>query len=410
MSVSPQSRKDSQASSSLSKGNTLKRSIRQFFKVPSLFKEFTSGNILLFATLCLLCIGTAMIGSASMPYAARDFHDPMYFLKRQLVYLMLGAIIFVVTRRIPMQTWFKSTFILWLGVWILLAGVLFGHPINGSKRWISLMGFTFQPSEFAKFAMVLFTADYVVRRADEVRFNLSGLLRLLVPMMSILVLTILEPDFGATVVISASMMAVFFLAGAPIAQFIVLLGAFLGSAIMAVLLQPYRLARVLSFTNPWDDIYGTDYQLGQSLIAFGRGEWLGTGFGHSVQKLSYLPEAHTDFMLAIVGEELGFVGICVLFGLLFMLVASIMRIGRRALLLKQLRSGYLAYGIAFIFLLQIAVNGGMNMGLLPTKGLTLPLISYGGTSLLMSLLMVGVVMRIDQELKPGPTIKNQRSI
>ena len=229
--------------------------------------------------------------------------------------------------------------------------------------------------------------------------NLSGLLRLLIPMGTVLLLIMLEPDLGASTVVVTSMMAVFFLAGAPLGQFGFLLVTALGALVMAILFEPYRLQRLVSFTNPWDDEQGTDYQLKQSLIAFGRGEWTGTGLGHSVQKLSYLPEAHTDFMLAIVGEELGFLGICALFGLLFVMVSSAMRIGRTALQNGHDREGYLAYGITVIFLLQILVNGGMNMGLLPTKGLTLPFISYGGTSLVVCSLMVAVLLRIDRETR-----------
>jgi len=371
---------------------------QQFTQLPDVLAELTARRMLVFAVLALLCIGTTMIASASMPFAAQRIGDPLYFVTRQMAYLLLAAVVAVIAIRIPLRLWFYHTFSLWLVVLVLLTAVLiFGQSINGSKRWLSLAGVNFQPSELAKFAMVLFTADYVVRRSDEVRFSWTGFWRLCIPMASVLVLLLLEPDLGASAVVVASMMAVFFLAGAPARQFwFLFVGAF-GALIMAIVLEPYRLRRLTSFVDPWDDELGSDYQLKQSLIAFGRGEWTGTGLGHSVQKLSYLPEAHTDFMLAIIGEELGFIGICVLFLLLFVLVTSAMRIGHRALLNQHLRAGYLAYGIAVIFLLQILVNGGMNMGLLPTKGLTLPFISYGGTSLLVCTLMVAVLLRVDQE-------------
>ncbi len=371
---------------------------QQFTSMPQVLQELTARRMMIFAVLALLCIGTTMIASASMPFAAQRMGDPLYYITRQMVYLLITAVVAFVAIRIPLKIWFSQTFLWWLLVLGLLAAVLvLGQSINGSKRWLSIAGINFQPSELAKFVMVLFTADYVVRRSDEVRFSWTGFMRLCIPMASVLVLLLLEPDLGASVVVVASMMAVFFLAGAPARQFWFLFIGAMGALMMAILLEPYRLKRLTSFANPWDDELGSDYQLKQSLIAFGRGEWTGTGLGHSVQKLSYLPEAHTDFMLAIIGEELGFIGICVLFAILFMLVSSAMRIGHRALLNQHLRAGYLAYGISVIFLLQIMVNGGMNMGLLPTKGLTLPFISYGGTSLIVCMLMVSVLLRIDQE-------------
>jgi cell division protein FtsW len=372
----------------------------------SIVDELTARRVLLFSVIALICIGTTMIGSASIPYGDYKFHQPLYFITRQLIYLFVGMFAVFVAMRIPLKLWFGQTFLLWFMVLILLVLVLIpgvGADVNGSKRWIKLAGFTFQPSEFAKFVMVVFTADYVVRREDEIRFSWSGFFRLLGPMVTVLSMILLEPDLGASVVVVASMMAVFFLAGAPVRQFVVMLGGALFSLAVAIIFEPYRLKRMTSFANPWDDELGADYQLKQSLIAFGRGEVMGTGLGHSVQKLSYLPEAHTDFLLAIIGEELGFVGIVCLFGLLMIMVASCMRIGHRALTNQYASAGYLAYGIATIFLLQILVNGGMNMGMLPTKGLTLPFISYGGTSLVMSLMMIGVLLRIDQETqKPKP--------
>jgi cell division protein FtsW len=359
--------------------------------------ELTAKRTLIFSVICLLCLGTVMIGSASMPYGEYINDQPLYFIKRHLIYLLVGIVAAFFSLSVPLKYWFKNTILLWLAVLGLLFVVLLLPDVNGSKRWITLPGFTFQPSEFAKFVMVLFTADYVVRRADEIRFSLKGLLRLLLPLGSVLLLLLLEPDLGASVVVVASMMAVFFLAGAPVKQFGVIVVTGLGALAVAILAEPYRFKRAVSFMNPWDDEQGDGYQLKQSLIAFGRGEWTGTGLGHSVQKLAYLPEAHTDFMLAIVGEELGFVGIFLLFSLAFLMVASCMRIGFNALKNNHLRAGYLAYGISVIFVIQICVNGGMNMGLLPTKGLTLPFISYGGTALVMSLLMIGVILRIEQE-------------
>ena len=372
---------------------------------PAILDEISAKRLLVFTVISLLCLGTVMITSASMPYGDYINDQPLYFIKRHLIYLVLGATAFSVTYAVPLRYWVKNTILLWLMVLGLLTVVLMLPEVNGSKRWISLPGFTFQPSEFAKFVMVIFVADYVVRRSDEIRYTLKGLGRLLIPMGTVLLLIMLEPDLGASVVIAGTMLAVFFLAGSPIKPFIGVLIAALGAGASAIVFSPWRVKRLMSFANPWEDEQGDGYKLKQSLIAFGRGEWTGTGLGHSVQKLSYLPEAHTDFMLAIVGEELGFVGISILFTLSFLMVGSCMRIGYLALKNNHLRAGYLAYGISVIFVIQICVNGGMNMGLMPTKGLTLPFISYGGTALVVSLMMIGVILRIARETSATATVR-----
>ena len=361
--------------------------------------EVSARNVLIFCVLSLLCIGTVMVASASMPYAERVFNNPYHFLLRHLTYLVIASVALTVAYKIPLKYWFgQMTILLWLGTIALLIAVLMtGRDVNGSARWINFAGFTFQPSEVAKFTMAVFTADYVVRRAGEVRENFFSFLRLCVPVGTTVTLIVIEPDLGASAVVVGTMVSIFFLAGASARAFLVLFGALLMALAAFILLEPYRLERVKSFTNPWDDPRGTGYQLSQSLIAFGRGEWTGTGLGQSIQKLAYLPEAHTDFMLAVAAEELGFIGITTIFTLSFIMVAACMRIGHRALANNYLRSGYLAYGIAVIFMLQICVNGGMNLGLLPTKGLTLPFISYGGSSLLVCAFMIGVMFKIDRD-------------
>ncbi len=361
--------------------------------------ELTARNTLLFSVICLLCIGTVMVASASMPYAERMTDNPYYFITRHLMYLVVALVAAIVGYNIKLKYWFgQAPVMLWLGTVALLVAVLVvGKEVNGSTRWLSVAGFTFQPSEVAKFAMAVFTADYVVRRGGEIRESLWSLLRLSVPVGTTVGFIMLEPDLGASAVVIFTVAVIFFLAGAPgkaLASVFGVLAAFLATFIF---IEPYRWERMTSFSNPWKDPQGAGYQLSQSLMAFGRGEWFGTGLGHSVQKLAYLPEAHTDFMLAVTAEELGFVGITIIFTLSFLMVVSCMRIAHGALMNQHLRSGYLAYGIAVIFLLQICVNAGMNMGLIPTKGLTLPFISYGGSSLLMCAFMMGVMFRIDKD-------------
>ncbi|MFV5550717.1 putative lipid II flippase FtsW [Acinetobacter oleivorans] len=366
--------------------------------------EVTPRNVLIFCVVALLCIGSVMVASASMPYAEYMHENPFHYVIRHGISIVAAAVVAYLTYRISLNTWFKNTFPLWLLTMVLLlAALVVGSEVNGSTRWIKIGGFTLQPTEVAKVMMAIFTADYVVRRAKEVRTHWKGLLRLSGVMAITVGLIIAEPDLGATIVIVLMMVGVFFLAGAPPTQFLIMLGAIVTGIVFLILFEPYRFQRLISFTDPWADPLGVGYQLSNALMAFGRGEWFGTGLGHSVQKLSYLPEAHTDFMLAVLGEEFGFFGISIVIGLSFLMLACCIKIGHRALKHHYLRAGYLAYGISIIFLLQILVNAGMNMGLMPTKGLTLPFISYGGTSLMMCAAMISLILKIDastQEVNP----------
>ncbi|MBF7690018.1 MULTISPECIES: putative lipid II flippase FtsW [Acinetobacter] len=374
-------------------------------------KEITVRNILVFCVLTLLVIGTVMVASASMPYAANVQNNPFYFLERHMISIMIAMCVAFVVSRFALESWFKSIFLLWLiTIALLFVTFLIGTEVNGARRWIRLGFFTLQPTEVAKMIMAIFTADYVVRRASEVRDRgWMGLMRLALVMFVSIVLIILEPDFGSTAVIVMMMVGVFFLAGAPIKQFLVMGGVIVLALASLVIFEPYRLERLMSFSNPWADPLGAGYQLSNALMAFGRGEWFGVGLGHSMQKMSYLPEAHTDFMLAILGEEFGFFGIFTILTLEFLMLACCVRIGYRALKNNYLRAGYLAYGISFIFLMQILVNAGMNMGMLPTKGLTLPFISYGGSSLMMCAAMITLVLKIDastQDENPTKELSN----
>ena len=376
--------------------------------LPKLPAEMTARNILIFCVISLLCFGSVMVASASMPYAEYIHENPSYFLIRHGISIIVAAIVAFLTYRVSLSLWFKNAFPLWLITMVLLLAVLvIGSEVNGSHRWIKLGVFTLQPTEIAKIVMAIFTADYVVRRAKEVRTHWKGLFRLSGVMALTVGFIVAEPDLGATVVIVLMMVGVFFLAGAPATQFLIMLGAILAGITALILFEPFRFQRLISFTNPWADPLGVGYQLSNALMAFGRGEWLGTGLGHSVQKLSYLPEEHTDFMLAVLGEEFGFVGVTVVMILSFSMLACCIRIGHRALQHNYLRAGYLAYGISIIFLLQILVNAGMNMGLMPTKGLTLPFISYGGTSLMMCAAMISLILKIDASTQERNPVKEE---
>ncbi|EOR02298.1 putative lipid II flippase FtsW [Acinetobacter genomosp. 15BJ] len=384
--------------------NTVQKISQLLNRLPKLPAEMTARNILIFCVISLLCFGSVMVASASMPYAEYIHESPFYFLIRHGISIVVAAVVAFLTYRISLNLWFKNAFPLWLITIVLLLAVLVvGSEVNGAHRWIKVGGFTLQPTEIAKIVMAIFTADYVVRRAKEVRTHWKGLLRLSGVMALTVGFIVAEPDLGATVVIVLMMVGVFFLAGAPATQFLIMLGAIFAGVSALIIFEPFRFQRLISFTNPWADPLGVGYQLSNALMAFGRGEWFGTGLGHSVQKLSYLPEAHTDFMLAVLGEEFGFFGVSIVMLLSFTMLACCIRIGHRALQHNYLRAGYLAYGISIIFLMQILVNAGMNMGLMPTKGLTLPFISYGGTSLMMCAAMISLILKIDastQELNP----------
>ena len=377
---------------------------------PRIPAEVTPRNVLIFCVLALLCLGSIMVASASMPYAERMHENPFHYVVRHGISIAVAAVAAFLTYKVSLNQWFKNAFPLWLITILLLFLVLIaGSEVNGSTRWIRIAGFTLQPTEVAKVAMAIFTADYVVRRAEEVRNNIKGLVRLAAVMILTVGLIIAEPDLGATVVIALMMLGIFFLAGAPIIQFGIAFGAIVMAFVFLIIFEPYRFERLMSFSNPWADPLGTGYQLSNALMAFGRGEWYGVGLGHSIQKMSYLPEAHTDFMLAVLGEEFGFLGITTVLILSFGMLLSCIKIGHRALQNQYLRAGYLAYGISIIFLLQIMVNAGMNMGLMPTKGLTLPFISYGGTSLMMCAVMVSLILKIDASTQLANPNKEESS-
>lgn len=371
-------------------------------KIPA---EITPRNVLLFCVIALLCIGSVMVASASMPYADRLHENAFHYVLRHGISIVVALVAATLVYKVSLNVWFNNTFPLWIMTILLLVVVLLvGSEVNGSTRWIRIAGFTLQASEVAKVMMAIFTADYVVRRSAEVRNNLSGLFRLGGVMVITVGLILAEPDLGATAVIVLMILGVFFLAGAPPIQFIGFMLAIILGLGAAIIFEPYRLKRALSFTDPWADPLGTGYQLSNALMAFGRGEWTGVGLGHSIQKMAYLPEAHTDFMLAILGEEFGFFGISTVLLLSFTMLLCCIKIGHRALQHQYLRAGYLAYGISIIFLLQILVNAGMNMGMLPTKGLTLPFISYGGSSLIMCAVMISLILKIDattQDINPS---------
>lgn len=358
--------------------------------------------LLLVSTLALMLTGLVMITSASMDVAARDFGSPGYFILRHGGFLLVALVSGTLALMVPVRAWEKySGVLLLIGlaflILVLIPGI--GREVNGSRRWIGVGPINIQASEIAKACMVIFISGYLVRRLAEVRSGWWGVVKPAIPMGFYGVALLMEPDYGALVVLVGTVAGMVFLGGMRFMQLLVVVvsaGLLVGLLAFA---QPYRLERLKSFTDPWADPYGSGYQLSQAQIAFGRGDWFGTGLGNSVQKLFYLPEAHTDFVYSVLAEELGLLGALIVVVLYVLLVARIFIIGRRAEKMQQFFRAYMVYGFGFIIAGQALINIGVNVGALPTKGLTLPLLSYGGSSLLVCAGMIAIVLRVDYELK-----------
>ncbi|WP_232196934.1 putative lipid II flippase FtsW [Thioalkalivibrio sp. ALJ24] len=361
---------------------------------------------LLAVTAALVALGLVMVASASMEMGARDFGNAWHFLQRQVLFAALGVVAAVAVWNIPLARWERAgpwllaLFLLILIV-VLLPGV--GRTVNGATRWIPLGPFNLQVAELAKLLVVTYLAGYIVRHYSTLRLQLSGFIRPLVVLGLGTVLLLLQPDFGGAAMMLAIGMGMLFLAGARMWQFLALgVTIAIGMAIAAVA-APYRMARLTAFLDPWQDPFASGFQLTQSLIAIGSGGVTGSGLGGSVQKLFYLPEAHNDFLFAVFAEEFGFIGVLVLIALFAVLVWRCLRIGLEAQRSGHAFGAHLAFGVAIWLGLQSALNMGVNMGLLPTKGMTLPFLSYGGSSLIVSLVAVGLVLRVAREARtPAP--------
>ena len=352
------------------------------------------------AAAALLTIGLVMVASASINVAARQFGQPWHFSLKQAAFIGLALVSTWAIVQVPLARWQQLARPLLLLALLLLALVLvpgFGRTVNGSTRWLELGAIGFQVSEAAKLAVLIYLADYVVRRREDLQTAWSALLGPLAAVALAAFLLLLEPDFGAAVVLLLCAVTVLFLGGVPLLRFGVLVAtAGVALAILAVS-SPYRLERISAFLDPWADPFNSGFQLTQSLIAIGSGAWTGVGLGSSVQKLFYLPEAHTDFLFAIFAEETGLLGVVVVIGLYGLLVGRAFQLAGRAHRACMHFAGYLAAGIAVWISLQAFMNIGVNMGLLPTKGLTLPLMSYGGSSTLITCAGIGLLLRIHYE-------------
>jgi cell division protein FtsW len=356
---------------------------------------------LVWIALGLMLTGLVMVTSASFPISARLTDQPFHFMFRHAIFLLLALGVSSVILQIPMKRWLQySMYLLGLSFFLLIVVLAVGKSVNGASRWIPLGLFNLQPAEVAKLSLFIFMAGYLVRKQDEVRKTFfGGFAKPIMVFGAFAVLLLGQPDLGTVVVMLVTLFGMLFIAGAKLSQFIALMVAGVAAVVGLIAIEPYRVRRVTSFWEPWNDPFGSGYQLTQSLMAFGRGDWMGQGLGNSIQKLEYLPEAHTDFVFAVLAEELGFVGVTLVLMLIFSLVFKAIFIGKKAFENDQVFSGYLAFGIGIWFAFQTLVNVGAASGIVPTKGLTLPLISYGGSSLIIMSVAVSMLLRIDHECR-----------
>ena len=362
--------------------------------------KFHFDPLLVAVTVSLLFIGYVMVASSSLHLGVEQKQDSFYYPVRQLVHIFLGLVLAFGVIKIPMENWEKigsGLFItgLFLLVIVLIPGLRV--KVNGSIRWLSLGGLRIQVSEVVKFFSVIYMAGYVTRHRENLQGSAFGIIKPLLLFSVACVLLLLEPDFGSAVVILMIAMGMMFMGGARLQQFIFLLGLLFALAASLIIVAPYRMARVLSFLNPFDDYLKSGYQLSQALISFGRGEALGVGLGSGIQKLFYLPEAHTDFLFSVIGEELGLIGVTTVIALYALLIWRAFTIAVAAEQAGQRFSAFIAYGLAIWLGFQSFVNMGVNMGILPTKGLTLPLMSYGGSSMMVMCCAVALLFRVHSE-------------
>ncbi|WP_341645831.1 putative lipid II flippase FtsW [Thauera sp. SDU_THAU2] len=361
--------------------------------------------LLIWSAVGLLLLGLVMVYSASIAIAEGSRftnYQPYYFVARHAVFMAIGVGCGLLAFQLPMARWQQLAMPLFVAGVVLLIVVLIpgvGREVNGAQRWLSLGPVNLQPSELMKIFAALYAADYTVRKLDAMSSFKRGFLPMMAVILFVGFLLLREPDFGAFVVITTIAFGVLFLGGVNGRVFALLAIAAVIGFVTLILISPYRLERVLGFMDPWKDAFGKGYQLSHALIAFGRGEWFGVGLGASVEKLFYLPEAHTDFLLAVIAEELGFVGIIAVIAMFALLVQRAFVIGREAIRLERYFAGLVAQGIGLWIGVQSFINMGVNMGLLPTKGLTLPLMSFGGSSIVANCIALAILLRCDWEVR-----------
>ena len=363
---------------------------------PILQYDFWLISIVLF----LLGLGLVMVASSSITIADRNYSAPLYLFWRQAFAVFLGLVAAVIIVKVPLFVWQKcNVYLLFFGLFLLVLVLVpgIGKQVNGSMRWIDLGSITVQASEFVKIFLITYLAGYIVRHGEDLRTTLDGFLRPIGVVTLIAGLLLLEPDYGAAAVLFATALGMLFMGGVPLSRFFAWMLVAVASLASIAIISPYRLKRLTSFMDPWQDPFNSGFQLTQALIAFGRGEWFGTGLGGSVQKLFYLPEAHTDFVFSVLAEELGMTGSIFVILLFFFVIWRAFVIAHVAEQQGRYFSSYCAYGVGLLMGLQAFINIGVNTGLLPTKGLTLPLMSYGSNSMISSCILIAMLVRIEYE-------------
>ncbi|SFR60802.1 putative lipid II flippase FtsW [Thiomicrospira sp. ALE5] len=366
---------------------------------------------LIFIVTSLIVVGLVMVLSSSVAVSELRFGHQWHYFQRQVFALGLGGMLAALMLWVPSETWLRHRGKWFLfGLVLLLLVLIFGREIGGAKRWLPLVIMNFQPAEWVKIATIVFLAGYLQRHQDAVRQDAAAVMRLFLPFGLMAALLLLQPDYGTTVLIAGVLVGMLFIAGAPFRYFVITVLPISLLLIALVINSPYRMARVMNFMDPWQDPFGVGYQLSQALMAIGTGGITGSGLGSSVQKLLYLPDAHTDFMFAIFAEETGWLGVVLLLSLYGLLLWRMFAIAQAAWTPTAPFKALVVYGIAIMFAGQILINVGVNVGVFPTKGLTLPFVSYGGSSLMMALLAIGIVLRIDYETRLAQITQRQQSI
>ena len=364
--------------------------------------QYDFDNALIFVTGALLIIGLVMVGSASISIADGKLGQPLFYFNRQLIFAVIGLVLATLVVSVRLEVWRQlAPLLLIIGVGLLVLVLIpgIGREVNGSRRWLPLGPVNIQVAEIIKLFSIIYVADYLHRHHGQLHGSFFKVFGPLVLLGVAALLLLVQPDMGSVVVILSTVLAMMFLGGARLDVFAALMTIFAGLFAVLIWLAPYRLQRLQTFMDPWQDPFGSGFQLTQALIAFGRGDWLGVGLGSSMQKLFYLPEAHTDFLYSILAEELGLIGALSILVLFSVFIWRALAIGRAAELAGQVFGAQIAYGIGIWIGLQACVNMGVNMGVLPTKGLTLPLMSYGGSSLLLTCLAIALLFRVDLETR-----------
>jgi cell division protein FtsW len=356
--------------------------------------------LLISVSLFLVMTGLVMVASSSISIAENIYSNPLHYFWRQLISVSIGFCAALLIINTPLLVWQKlSTWFLLLAFVFLIAVLIpgVGREVNGSMRWINLGPINIQSSEIAKVCVIIYIAGYMLRHEEKLRTSFAGFIHPIVVVTMISGLLLLEPDYGSAVVLFATTLGMLFMGGVPLSRFFIWVITASAALVSLAIISPYRLQRLTSFMDPWQDPFNTGFQLTQALIAFGRGEWFGVGLGSSIQKLFYLPEAHTDFVYSVLAEEFGFVGTTLVIVLYFFIVWRSFLIGEIAQQSGKAFSAYMAYGIGLLFGIQAFINIGVNMGVLPTKGLTLPLISYGNNSVIISCALIAFLIRVEME-------------